>query len=137
MANRNRTAGLNLERTYINDLKGLGFDVGSTRQYSPILDGRKVDIMDVTELNEGPQPEFPHQIQVKNMVPNLNYHAMFTDETRSTRKPWVIMHQKTEKRGERFMKVGEYVIMDKPTYYDLIQKAYGPQDDSSEDVNPE
>lgn len=114
MANRNRTMGNNLERQYVNEIKELGFPgLVTSRAESRGLDARKVDIFDLDD-------EFPFYIQVKNAVPNMNYHKMFEDDTRDRRKPYIIMHKKTEKKGSRFMKVGEYVIMDKSTFYDLI-----------------
>ena len=115
-ANRNRTAGNGLERKYVNEIKALGFPgMVTSRSESRGLDARKVDIFDLDDV-------FPYYIQVKNMVQNLNYHRMFEDETRDRRKPYIIMHQKTKKKGNRFYREAEYVIMEKETFYELLRK---------------
>ena len=113
-SNRNRSAGNNLERQYVQEIKALGYPgMVTSRAESRGLDARKVDVFDLDD-------DFPFYIQVKNATLTQNYHNQFTDETRDRRKPFILMHQKTEKRGKRFYKVGEYVIMEKETFYNLI-----------------
>jgi Holliday junction resolvase len=117
-ANRNRTAGNNLERKYVNELKDIGFTgVVTSRAESRGLDNRKVDIFDLND-------EFPFYVQVKNTLVNLNYHKLFTDSARDRHKPYIVLHQKTAKRGKVIRKVGEYAIMEKEVFMDLVRRAY-------------
>ena len=118
-SSRNRNSGNGLERTYVNEIKALGYPgMVTSRAESRGLDARKVDVFDLDD-------EFPFYIQVKNSVTSQNYHKQFIDETRDRRKPFILMHQRTEKRGTRFYKVGEYVIMEKETFYNLINNTDG------------
>jgi len=122
MPNRNRTAGNNLERKYAIELRDIGYDnIVTSRSESRLLDAAKVDLFD---SNRG-SPEFKYFIQVKNTTKDLKYTDMFKDESRATDLPYVIMHNKTEKRGTRFFSEGEYVIMEKNTFYNLIRKSDG------------
>lgn len=117
--NRNRTAGNNLERKYANELRELGYSrVVTSRAESRNLDAQKVDLFD-EQIDD---PEFKYFVQVKNTTRTLNYNDMFLDETRNKRLPYIIMHQKTKSTGKTFRKEGEYVIMEKDTFYNLIRK---------------
>lgn len=118
--NRNRQAGHGFEREIVNELKDLGYpSLVTSRAESRNMDNRGVDIFD-NGLEGG--PEFPYYIQNKTMVNQPNFHKLITAETLPTNKPTIVFYRQTEKAGKRFMKRGDYVVMDKKTFYNLIKK---------------
>ena len=121
MANRNRNAGNGYERKIVNELKGMNFpSVITSRSESRNMDNAGVDIFDTKQNpNEG-ERILPVHIQCKNSKTNVNYHKLLTSEDLPDDKDTVIFHKKTEKVGNRFYGRGEYVIMKKETFYDLL-----------------
>ena len=86
----NKKAGNRYELENIHLLKDLGFYAKSTREESRSLDAQKVDI-----VTDAP---FYFQCKLTQNMPNLkeNFSAMPKDKTP------VLIHGKTEKKGERF-----------------------------------
>ena len=124
MANRNRTAGHAYERQVVRELKNMGFKtVITSRSESRNMDNAGVDIFDT---EDEPQDEnhyiLPIHIQCKNSKTNVNYHNLLTSELLPKDKETVIFHKKTEKVGNKFMPRGEYVIMTKELFYELLNK---------------
>lgn len=115
MANRNRTAGHNYERTTVNELKKLGYDkVVTSRAESRNMDNSGVDIFDPTE-------EFKFYIQNKIYKSYPKLHELIFGEKVNTNKPMLVFHKKVEKKGSRFVSQGEFVSMSKETFYNILK----------------
>jgi len=110
MANRNKTAGNNYERQIMNELIKMGYDVKTARNESRTMDAKGVDIVG----------NFPFHAQCKLTCNIPNYHKLIT--TMPDDKPGIIFHGKVEKANTQFVKKGEYVTMEKETFYDLMHK---------------
>lgn len=113
-----KTKGNNWERKVvieINDLK-LGYSVGSSRLYSRYMDNMDVDIVDTPESKE----RFPFHIQCKSFTSTLKYRDIF-EQFKLKDKPLVIFHELTEKRGSRFFKCGDFVILKKEDFYKMLK----------------
>jgi Holliday junction resolvase len=108
----NRTAGHKYERDTVKKLKDLGYaDVVTSRAESRNMDNRGVDIFG---------PSMPFHVQCKNSVRDLKYHKLFKNDKLPNDKPLVIFHKRTQKANKRFVKVGEYVIMEYETFKQFI-----------------
>ena len=105
MANRNRTAGIRYEQEIVKDLHKLGFEAVSTRYASRLMDDQGIDILS----------DFPLKIQCKVSINQPNAHKILT-ETEAE----VIFYKRVEKSGSKFMPRGEYVIMRKKDFYNLL-----------------
>jgi hypothetical protein len=118
MAN-NKRKGSNCERKHISEINklGLGYNVGSARMFSRYMDNMKVDIVDHPLSIK----KFPFHIQDKSITGYPKYHDIFS-EFELTDKPLVIFHELTEKRGTRFFKIEDYVIMKKKDFYEILKK---------------
>jgi len=113
MANRNRTAGNNYERSIVNELKELGYDVVTARSESRNADNAGIDILG----------DFPYYIQckVKKDYPKLNELINNDRPERFQDKPIVVFHKKVKKAKTRFVTEGEFVSMRKEDFYKLIK----------------
>ena len=101
MANRNRTAGHNWERKVINDLKEIGYsEAVSSRQVSREADNAGIDICNTGNI----------AIQCKNTAKNIDYHKI--NKSMNTGKHKIIVHKRTENKGNRFIEQGKYAIVD-------------------------
>jgi hypothetical protein len=113
-----KVKGSNLERkivTEINELN-LGYKVGTSRLYSRYMDNMDVDIVDTPESNK----RFPYHIQCKSYTSPVKYRDIFS-EFKLKDRPLIIIHEVTEKRGSRFFKCGDYVIMKKEDFYEILK----------------
>ena len=101
MANRNRTAGHDWEREVIKDLKDIGYsEAVSSRQASRETDNAGIDICNTDNL----------AIQCKNTAKSLDYHKI--NKAMNTDKHKIIMHKRTEKKGDRFIVQGKYIVFE-------------------------
>lgn len=114
-----KTKGSNLERKIVLEINTLGlkYNVGTSRLYSRYMDNMDVDIVDTPES----QARFPFHIQCKSYTSPVKYKDIF-EEFKLKDKPLVIVHEVTEKRGTRFFKCGDFVIMKKQTFYEILEK---------------
>jgi len=101
----------------MKDVTELGYKVRSSRELSKFYDDKGVDILDDPEGGT----KFPHHIQCKSTSTRVKYEELFNKFTLKD-KPLVIIHKFTKKAVTNFTSLGEYVIMSKQTYYDLINK---------------
>ena len=119
MANKNKIKGNTFERKIISEINGLhlGYLVGSSRLHSRYMDNMDVDIVDhpLSEI------KFPYHIQNKSITGYPKYHDIFS-EFKLTDKPLIVFHELTEKRGSRFFKLNDYVIMKKEDFYEILKK---------------
>lgn len=114
----NKTKGSNFERKIVievNDLK-LGYLVGTSRLYSRYMDNMNVDIVDTPEALR----KFPYHIQCKSYTGPIKYRDIF-EQFKLKDKPLVIFHELTEKRGSRFFKCGDFVILKKEDFYEILK----------------
>ena len=116
MANRNRTAGHNYERSIVNELKELGFDCVTARSESRNKDDMGIDIFG----DEG--AELPHDIQCKVSKSFTSKQIRDILSRGRELKPLVVVHKHVAKSPKgRFVGKGEYVYMHKDLYYELLQ----------------
>ena len=107
MSNRNRTAGHKWELEVIKDFKEIGYtEAVSSRYSSRETDDAGIDICNTDNL----------AIQCKNTSKSIDYHKI--NKGMNTDKEKIIMHKRTEKKGDRFIVQGKYVIFE----YDFAMK---------------
>lgn len=120
MPNNSRKRGIAYEVKIMNELKELGFNVGTTRNYSKAEDDNKVDIYSIDN-------QLPIKIQIKKTQNTPQY---FTIRSQSTVDPkdFCLIWNKQVKKNKNFCSEGECVIMDKELFYDLIKTKYGKEE---------
>lgn len=107
MANRNRDAGHRTELYFLRKLEDLhGEKLYTTRNISRLADSKKVDI-------ENETLSLPVKYQVKQSQTTPRFPLILREMPEGEVN--VILYQKTEKRGGKFYRAGDYVIM---TYED-------------------
>lgn len=114
---RSRVAGHSYERQIVKELKELGFkNAVSSRSESKNLDDKGVDVANTPG----------YSVQCKNSKTNPNYVELLNDlntivSLRGTVK--VILHKKTKKAKANFIPVGEYALLTKQDFYNLLKLA--------------
>lgn len=114
-----RTKGNNAERKFIREINNLelGYNLMSSRLLSKYMDDNGVDLVDSpTSIKT-----FPFHIQSKSLTGYVKYADLFS-EFKLKDKPLIIFHELTEKRGSRFFKLNDYVIMKKEDFYEILKK---------------
>ena len=114
----NRRKGITFEHTIMKEITKLGYTVRSSRELSKYYDDKGVDILDDPEGDS----KFPHHIQCKSTSTRVKYEELFSKFTLKD-KPLVIIHKFTKKAKTNFISLGEFVIMSKETYYNLINES--------------
>ncbi len=115
---RNRSVGHKLECKTAKKLRSIGFpNTVTTRSESRSRDNDKIDLMNKDEAENG---RLPLDIQCKKLF----------DEMRDSGNIKVIVHEKTEgvpvkdnPKKRRFVKKGEYVILESSVFFDLLESA--------------
>lgn len=104
--------GNNYERKLVKEHHELGFtDAKTSRSESKNLDDKGVDIV---------SDQIPYYVQAKTTQNNPAYHDLINNFTLSDR-PLVIFHNKQVKKESKCVSDGEFVIMEKKFFYDLIK----------------
>jgi len=113
-----RRKGCDLERKIVNEINNLnlGYILGTSRLYSRYMDNMDVDIVETPESTE----KFPYHIQCKSYSTPIKYKDIF-EEFKLKDKPLIIFHEVTEKKGSRFFKRGDYVILKKEDFYEILK----------------
>jgi len=114
MANRNRTAGHNYERKIKRELTELigGSDWRTTREQSRAMDNAKIDLIDINGIGW-----FTVQCKTSTNLPKLEENLFkFND------KPNILFWKRTIKKKDKFVSKGEYVIMRKEDFYELVNR---------------
>jgi hypothetical protein len=115
---RNRTAGHNFERQIVNELKAIGFkNAVSARSESRNTDDKGIDICHTPG----------YQIQCKNSKLNPDYTKILTAIPDGDTHVNVVIHRKTKKANTRFITQGDYVVLKKSDFYNLLIKANEPR----------
>lgn len=116
--NRNRDAGKRIERKYAALLKSVFPHIVRSAGISVQRDKqKKVDLMNSDEDSHG---RLPFNIQVKQSVKTINYTKIY-DEIDATH-PRIIIHDKTEKIGDKFRTTHQFVIMSFDTFKQLLEQ---------------
>ena len=110
-----RRRGNHFELQIVNELKEMGYGVATSRQESRAMDAKKVDIVSV---NHGSGKDLPYHIQCKNTKTHVKYWEILN--VMPTDKIPVIVHKKTRKVNLNFITEGEYVVMSKENFYNLL-----------------
>ena len=111
-ANRNRSAGHNYEREIVLLMKSLGWDQAVTsRSESKRRDDAGVDLCFTDPFN----------IQCKNNSKRVNYIKVLELMPQNEDNINVIFERKTEKKGTRFFKQGDYVHLSLEDFVQLIK----------------
>ena len=111
-----KTKGSNYERKIVNELKELtgDEDICTARSESRKLDNDKIDIAD-------PNNTLDFYVQCK-ATQNTPPIKKINDDVGRKDKPLAIFWNAQEKREVNIISVGEYVIIPKSYFYDLIKK---------------
>ena len=118
---RNKARGNEYECRIAKELRELGFTgVVTARSESKRMNNNKVDLIDTNK-------QLPFNIQLKRTV-NTPQYFKIREESTVDPKSFVLIWNKQEKANVNFLSVGEAVIMDKETFYDLI-KPYAKSDE--------
>lgn len=119
--NRNRKAGHTFERDIVKLLRDIGFEhVVTTRSESRGRDAQGIDIMNKDELVNG---RFPYNIQCKNMVSRVDYHALLKNLPDTPGTINVVLHKFTEKKkGGGFHPRGHYAIINMEDFLEMIKQ---------------
>ena len=116
MANRNRTAGHDWEREVIKDFKEIGYtEAVSSRYSSRETDDAGIDICNTDNL----------AIQCKNTSKSIDYHKI--NKAMNTDKHKIIVHKRTEKKGDRFIVQGKYIVFEYEFAMQLLASWKGEQ----------
>lgn len=121
MANRSRDRGNGYERTLVREINAMGYEVVTSRSESKRMDDKKVDIFSPMDVEA--DKVFPYFVQAKFTQANPQYTKIL-DEMPDQRSG-IIIHQKSEARknkngSTRHYAMGEYVIMKKELFYELL-----------------
>lgn len=111
-ANRNKSAGSNLERLTVNQLKSTGFfpNVYTSRLASRLRDMQKIDICNG---DEDIYNRLQYNIQTKTIQNQPQYQQVLDELPKVNGIINMFVHKKTKKsEGGRFMPVGTYVFLE-------------------------
>lgn len=115
---RNRTRGHSYERKIVNELKEItgNNNLSTSRQASKQLDDMKIDVSD-------PDNVLPFYVQIKctQSVPQIK---KLNSDVGKKDKPLVIFWNSQEHREQKQVSVGEYVILTKKSFYNLMKFMY-------------
>ena len=113
---KNRTRGNNYERKIVKELKELSNDqeITTTRNESKKLDNMKIDISDPNNI-------FPCYFQLK-ATQNTPSVKQLNNEVGKKDKPLCILWAAQELREKNQITVGEYAIIPKNLFYNMLKK---------------
>lgn len=118
---KNRVRGHNFERLIVKELREITKDqeICTSRSESKRLDDAKIDIAD-------PNNVLPFYCQMKatQATPQIK---KLNNEVGKKDKPLVIFWNAQEARDKKQISVGEYCIMPKQLFYDILKVFYNAQ----------
>lgn len=113
-SNYSKNKGNKYEQQIAKELRELGFSgVKTSRSESKELDNNKVDIIDTNK-------KLPFNIQLKKTLVCPQYFKIRSESTVDP-ESFIMFWAKQEKKQTNICTVGECVIMDKKTFYELIK----------------
>lgn len=115
---KNRRRGHSYERKIVQELKKItgNNNIKTSRAESRTLDDAKIDVADIDNV----LPCF-FQIKATQSIPSIK---TINAEVGIKTKPLCIIWNAQEKRQEKQISVGEYAIIPKEFFYNLLQKLY-------------
>jgi hypothetical protein len=117
---RNRTAGHNFEAWLAKVFRWIGFQhVITTRSGSRLRDSQKIDLMNSDESLCG---RLPYNVQAKNVIDRVKYDKLLEELPRINGIINVVVHNRTEKLGTRFVTKGQYAILTLDDFLLLVQQ---------------
>ena len=118
---RNRRRGHNYERKIVKELKEITGDdaLCTSRSESKRLDDMKIDIAD-------PNGILPFYCQIKS-TQSMPQVQKLNNEVGKKDKPLCIIWAKEEMKEKKQISVGEYCILPKKLFYDLLRVMYNDQ----------
>jgi hypothetical protein len=109
----NKNAGNTYERLVANELRELGYKVFTARAESRNMDNKGIDLFG---------PDLPFHVQCKITKDRPNYHNLITSPLlEEEKKPLLIFHRLVAKSNVRFVAQGDYVIMTKSAFYEMLE----------------
>lgn len=119
MSSRNRTVGHKKETQLAEKFRMVGYpDVKTSRACNRYRDSQKIDL---SHDNESVQGQFPFNVQSKD-VTTLNVFKTFEEIPNQEGIVNLLAVTKREKRGKKFMKTGEYVMLREDDFFNLLAK---------------
>jgi len=117
---RNRQAGHRFELFCVNAFKQAGFnDVVSSRSSNRSRDAQKIDLVNRDEINSG---RLPWAVQCKNVAGTLKYPAVLAELPNEPGITKVILHNQTQKVGNRFITRDRFAIMYMNDFMAIVKK---------------
>lgn len=112
----NKKAGNKTELYFLKKLEEIHQQkLYTTRNISTLSDAKKNDIDNETL-------SLPIKYQIKQSINNPNYSLILSEMNNNFKDNInVILHQKTTKKGDRFYKQGDYIIMTFEDYEKIIK----------------
>jgi hypothetical protein len=119
MGRNNKKAGNKYELDILKELQELGFDnLKSSRNESRTADAKGQDIVSTSESVN----KLWFAPQCKTYSKSPNYPQLFT--TYTTDLPLVIFHKFTKKATKNFVEAGQYIILEKELFYQLLKQLH-------------
>jgi len=106
MGTQVRNGGLNYERRVMRRLRDIFPQIATSRNESRTQDAKGIDLCNTDGW----------EFQLKRSINNPNYHRLLS----LLGDHGVVLHEKTERVGEKFRKIGEYATMKADLFYQLI-----------------
>lgn len=118
---RNRRRGHNYECKIVKELKEITGDdaLCTSRSESKRLDDMKIDIADPNNI-------LPFYCQMKS-TQSMPQIKKLNSEVGKTNKPLVVFWNAQEMKEKKQISVGEYCILPKNLFYDLLRVMYNDQ----------
>ncbi len=128
---RNRQAGNKYEVDLVNELKSMAYSVVTSRSESRNMDNKKVDVFSPPGTAES--EVFPYYIQAKFTSVSPSYATLLS--TMPSDRPGLVFHKKAESYKckddkVRHRSVGEFVIMTKELFYELLKRKTGESEEA-------
>lgn len=117
---RNRSAGHSWERDLVKLFRSIGYPhVVTSRSESKSRDDQKIDLINKDEYKNG---RLPYNVQAKNTKGHLAYGKIMAEIPHVPNVVNVIIHNQTEKVGERFVTRDRFAILRLDDFITLIQQ---------------
>ena len=118
---RNRRRGHNYECKIVKELKEITGDdaLCTSRSESKRLDDMKIDIADPNNI-------LPFYCQIKS-TQSMPQIKKLNSEVGKTNKPLVVFWNAQEMKEKKQISLGEYCILPKKLFYDLLRVMYNDQ----------
>lgn len=119
MGSRNKNAGNRYELDTMHLYRSTGFfnDLATSRLVSRLRDSMKIDLCN---MNEDITGRCQYNIQTKTICGQPNYAKELEKIPKTEGIINVFHHRKTEKRGNRFFSVGNYVFLSEMDWIRLV-----------------